>query len=262
MPQFSTYCTAPKGTLAPHSRLAGFNMQGKRLYTVVPEFTKRKRTDAATDRMSKPVNLGTLPYKNGALINRPSLTNCILPRTAMGGYCNGVAKGGEDVCKGGDCKSPPCTEGTSSGEDSSVTVLSDEARLVCPEVAVHFSGTLLSSRVGLLSACQSELEARLVRLQKRLREKQLLLVQGHAHSQLAGSVPRPRGHTQVLPGTAGTPLMTGRGPLPYVGDGEAGGCAQLHHRLRQAVKLVDAEATDVSSDEAGEEGEGEEPNER
>ena len=260
------YCSAPQRTFAPPLRLAGFDMQGKRLYTAAAssEFSKRKRTDVAIRIGPVPmsVNSGALPYKNGTLITRPNSTNCILPRTAMGEHCNGAVTEGENGCRtsgGGDYKPPPtCTEGTST-QDSSVTVLSDEARLVCPEVAVHFSGTLLSSRVGVLSACQTQLEARLKTLQQRLRQQQLLLVHQHTHSQLTERPPGSGDHAHLPARTSQvTPQQPTCGPLPLGTGGER---AHLNHRLKQAVKMVDNEMTDVSSEEEEEEEEEEEDGE-
>ena len=250
MPQFSTHCTEPKGSTVPALRSYGFDMQGKRLYTVVPELFKTKKAELSTrvDPMSKPVNLGTFPYKNGALRTRPMLTNCILPRTAVGGHCNGAVSDGEDVCKSsGAAGKSPCTEGTTTGENSSITVLSDETRLVCPEVAVHFSGTLLSSRVTLLGSSQCELEARLVRLQRRLREKQLLLVHHHVANQLMQPSEPAHHHPPGPPK-----------PLPL---GAKVACAQFSHRLRQGAKMVDSDMTDASSEEEEEKDEKDEERE-
>lgn len=265
----STYCSAPKGTFAPPLRLAGLDMQGKRLYTAAsPEFSKRKRPDVAIRIGPVPtsVNSGALPYKNGVLITRPNLTNCILPRTAMGGHCNGAVTEGENgwTSGSGDYTPPPptCTEGTSTGQDSSVTVLSDEARLVCPEVAVHFSGTLLSSRVGVLSVCQTGLEARLTKLQQKLRQKQLLLVHHHTRNQLKDRSPGPSDPAH-LPGRTShvIPQQSACGPLPLGGERGGGVCAHLNHRLKQVVQMVDNEMTDVSSEEEKEEEDGEEEDE-
>lgn len=165
---------------------------------------------------------------------------------------------GEDECRtpgDGEYKLPPtCTEGATTGQDSSVTVLPDESRLVCPEVAVHFSGTLLSNRVGMLSTRQCELEARLATLQRRLRQKQLLLVHQHAHSHLTTKHAGTSESTHLSVGTSHLTLhKLACGPRLRRGAGEGSVCAELCHQLRQAARVVDGEMTDVSSEEEKEE---------
>ncbi len=79
------------------------------------------------------------------------------------------------------------TEGAHSGEQSSVTTLttpSERSQLVCPELAVNYSSSLIGSRCGQLSKRQRELEQKLASLQRELRERQLLLVHKHAQAQI------------------------------------------------------------------------------
>ena len=80
----------------------------------------------------------------------------------------------------------PKTEGKATSEQSSLTdTPSKRARLVCPDLAVSYTGSILGNRSGQLVSRQQDLEKQLSSLQKKLREKQLVLVHDHAKSQLA-----------------------------------------------------------------------------
>lgn len=73
------------------------------------------------------------------------------------------------------------TKGASSDDGTSIT---NQERLVCPELAINYANTVISSRLGTLNSTQSELEAKLGKLKTRLRQKQLQLATSHARKQL------------------------------------------------------------------------------
>lgn len=81
------------------------------------------------------------------------------------------------------------TRGSHSNEQgsSSTTSLGDQSqhrRLVCPELAINYTGTLMSHRAGQLVSGQRDLEARFSNITRKLRQKQLRGVLGHARKQL------------------------------------------------------------------------------
>ena len=61
---------------------------------------------------------------------------------------------------------------------------STRSRMVCPELAIGYTGSLVSSRVDQLSSNQCQVELRLALLQRKLRERQLSVVHDHAKKQL------------------------------------------------------------------------------
>ena len=61
---------------------------------------------------------------------------------------------------------------------------STRSRMVCPELAIGYTGSLVSSRVDQLSSKQCQVELRLALLQRKLRERQLSVVHDHAKKQL------------------------------------------------------------------------------
>lgn len=73
---------------------------------------------------------------------------------------------------------------TLGASSSDATSLTSQERVVCPELAINYANTVISSRLGSLNSKQSELESKMVRLSERLRRKQLQLANGHARKQL------------------------------------------------------------------------------
>lgn len=80
------------------------------------------------------------------------------------------------------------TRGSHSNEQGSSTMsLGDQSqhrRLVCPELAINYTGTLMSHRAGQLVGSQRELESQFSMVTRKLRQKQLQGVQSHARRQL------------------------------------------------------------------------------
>ena len=79
---------------------------------------------------------------------------------------------------------PPKTEGKHSNDQSSCTDLSNRGRLMCPELAITYTGTLIGKRAGCLANKQKELEHRMTTLQRKLRVRQLHMVHSHVSKQL------------------------------------------------------------------------------
>lgn len=79
---------------------------------------------------------------------------------------------------------PPKTEGEHSNDQSSHTDLSNRGRLMCPELAITYTGTLIGKRAGCLANKQKELEHRMTILQRKLRVRQLHMVHSHVSKQL------------------------------------------------------------------------------
>ncbi len=61
---------------------------------------------------------------------------------------------------------------------------SEHRRLVCPELAINYTGTLMSHRAGQLVSGQRDLESRFSSITRKLRQKQVRGVLGHARKQL------------------------------------------------------------------------------
>ena len=79
----------------------------------------------------------------------------------------------------------PKSEGRATSEGSSLTDTSSErARLVCPELAMGYTSSILGNRSGQLVTRQQDLERRLAALRKSLHKKQLAVAVDHARSQL------------------------------------------------------------------------------
>ena len=79
------------------------------------------------------------------------------------------------------------TRGAHSNEQGSSTSLGDQSRhrrLVCPELAINYTGTLMSNRAGHLVSSQRDLELRFSTVSRKLREKQLRGVFSHTRKQL------------------------------------------------------------------------------
>ena len=80
------------------------------------------------------------------------------------------------------------TKGAHSNEEGgSSTSIGDQSqhrRLVCPELAITYTGTVMSKRAGDLVGNQRKLESQLTSLSRKLREKQLKTVLTHARRQL------------------------------------------------------------------------------
>lgn len=73
------------------------------------------------------------------------------------------------------------TLGASSNDANSLT---SQERVVCPELAINYANTVISTRLGALNSKQVDLESKLVKLSKKLRHKQLQLANSHARKQL------------------------------------------------------------------------------
>ena len=61
---------------------------------------------------------------------------------------------------------------------------STRSRMVCPELAIGYTGSLVSNRADQLASNQCQVELRLALLQRKLRERQLSVVHNHAKKQL------------------------------------------------------------------------------
>lgn len=82
------------------------------------------------------------------------------------------------------CKSPPKSEGQHSNNQSSLTGISNEGRLMCPELAFSYTSTMIGKRAGCLANKQRDLERRVASLQRKIRLRQLHMVHSHACRQL------------------------------------------------------------------------------
>lgn len=80
--------------------------------------------------------------------------------------------------------SPPESKGQHSNNQSSLTAISNEGRLMCPDLAVSYTGTLIGKRAGCLANKQKDLEQRVALLQRKVRLRQLHMVHSHACRQL------------------------------------------------------------------------------
>ena len=171
------------------------------------------------------------------------------------------------------------TEGASSNDGTSVT---NQERLVCPELAINYANSVISSRLGTLNSKQSELEAKLGRLRGKVRQKQLQLSHSHAQTQLdfydhaKSTKPNSLLSTTDL---SDSEVIVNK-PLPIQVDGasddslikiepralspmkaedsfsslessffDEGSWSSIEGRLEFGRQLVDDEATDCSSDE-------------
>lgn len=76
------------------------------------------------------------------------------------------------------------TEGQHSNDHSSLTDLSNKGRLMCPELAISYAGTLIKKRTGCLGSKQRDLEQKVASLQRKIRLRQLHMVHSHACRQL------------------------------------------------------------------------------
>lgn len=81
------------------------------------------------------------------------------------------------------CNSPK-TEAQQSNDQSSLTDVSNKGRLMCPELAISYTGTLIGKRAGCLVNKQSDLEQRVTSLQRKIRLRQLHMVHSHTCRQL------------------------------------------------------------------------------
>lgn len=78
----------------------------------------------------------------------------------------------------------PKTEGEHSNEESSLTSESNRGRLMCPELAISYTGTLVEKRSKSLANKQTLLEKRLASLGRKVRLRQLHAIHSHASRQL------------------------------------------------------------------------------
>lgn len=82
----------------------------------------------------------------------------------------------------------PQTERSESSEKKPQTAIpnlgSTHSRMVCPELAIGYTGSLISGRAEQLVSNQCQLELRLALLQRKLRERQLSVVHSHTKKQL------------------------------------------------------------------------------
>ena len=172
------------------------------------------------------------------------------------------------------------TEGASSNDAASIT---NQERLVCPELAINYANTVISSRLGTLHTQQAELESKMVKLSGRLRHKQLQLANSHARKQLDfydHNQSTKRSNSTLSTTDVSDMEVNVTKALPIQVDGaseestgqlelkmlspikaedsfsslessfqEECGLAQIEGRLEFARQLVDEDATDCSSDE-------------
>ena len=87
---------------------------------------------------------------------------------------------------------PLKTEGGHTSDQSSLTDQSNSKRLVCPELAISYTNTLISNRVGHLNSRQQVVEDMLSSLKKKLRRRQLNLVHAHTASQVESHKASPK----------------------------------------------------------------------
>ena len=80
---------------------------------------------------------------------------------------------------------PAKTEGAhSSNEESSLTGLCNSSRLMCPELALSYTGSLITKRAAHLTSKQKMLEKQVSSLQRKVRQRQLRVVDSHVRKQL------------------------------------------------------------------------------
>lgn len=83
---------------------------------------------------------------------------------------------------------PLKTRGESSNETSDMSLVcgseSNRDWLMCPELAMGYTGTVIGRRANCLSSKQKDLEQRVTALQRKVRQRQLNVVRSHARKQL------------------------------------------------------------------------------
>ena len=98
-------------------------------------------------------------------------------------HSNGLVMPPEGVQ--GNPHEPHQTKGEhSNAHGGSLTNQSNSSRLMCPELAISYTDTLVGKRAGYLATKQNILEERVAALQNRVRTRQLQLVHSHAANQL------------------------------------------------------------------------------
>lgn len=172
------------------------------------------------------------------------------------------------------------TQGASSNDAVSTTT---HERLVCPELAINYANTVISSRLNTLGSKQAELESKLVKLSGRVRQKQLQLANSHARKQLdfhsqSKSSKQQDSSTLSVTDVSDMEIDVTK-PLPIQMDGASEECSiktelktsspkledslsslessfqeesiwpQIEGRLEFGRQLLDEDATDYSSDE-------------
>lgn len=129
----------------------------------------------------------------GAGVEQKILPSKIVKKLHRNGVVNGC--GTEHGCRLSPSPPPPPTftnnqlktKGAHSSDEGSSTLLSDHSqcrRLVCPELAISYTGTLMSTRAGHLVSSQRDLELQFSTLSRIVREKQMKSVHSHARKQL------------------------------------------------------------------------------
>ena len=78
----------------------------------------------------------------------------------------------------------PKTEGAHSSDQSSITNQSNSSRLMCPELAISYSSSLIGKRTNYLASKQKVLEKQVASLQQKVRLRQLHLVHSFACKQI------------------------------------------------------------------------------
>ena len=78
----------------------------------------------------------------------------------------------------------PKTEGEHTNEESSLTNESNRGRLMCPDLAISYTGTLVGKRTKSLANKQHCLETKVAALQRKVRLRQLQVIHSHVSTQL------------------------------------------------------------------------------
>lgn len=140
------------------------------------------------------------------------------------------------------------TEGAHSSEQSSLTSSTERNQLVCPELAVNYSSSLIGNRGSQLSTRQRELERKLASLKKELGKKQLLVVHKHAQAQLESHAKRRDTSVSSRSCSMEASPLT---PIPPVEVMQVDGAPANPLGLRGDCQRLDSTTTTVSSEGSG-----------
>ncbi len=122
---------------------------------------------------------GTLRCALKPLFN-PSCTSKA-PDVSCKEHSNGIAV----VTPPEGMQEPHQTKGEHSNDHGSLTDQPNSSRLMCPDLAISYTGTLVNKRAGYLATKQKTLENKVASLQNRVRRRQLEVVHSHASRQLS-----------------------------------------------------------------------------
>ena len=126
-------------------------------------------------------------YKHHSPSSSPSLPTLHVPKALAAGLPSRIPTQNGKATQPPPASNLTKTRGAHSNEQGSCTSLSDQSqhrRLVCPELAISYTGTLMSNRAGQLVGNQRELELWFANVTRKLHEKQLRGVICHTQNQL------------------------------------------------------------------------------